>query len=397
MVKSIPRFWRNPLEALFVVAFLLVLIGTVNIFSASFVAAGQEYHDSYFYVKRHVMIFGLGLISLVFCALQDYHRWRGRPLTYLMMGTLLVLALVPYMGLDANGAKRWIRLAGISFQPSEAAKLTAVLLSAAYLGPRLDHRRYISLISQPVLIAGVMALMVLKQPDMGTAVVIVGLSLFLYILAGIPRQQLLVLIVSFGGLCLYLVYAAAYRAERIAAWIDPWTYQQGIGYQIVQSLLAIGSGGLLGSGLGMGSSKFYYLPEAHTDFAFAILCQEMGFAGALCVIFLITVIGIYGVRIAIKAPDGFGLMMGLGLTTLIVGQAAANIAMVTGIIPVMGIPLPFISYGGTSLLVNLTAIGMLISIGRRGAALPEDEQKPSMSEEEAPIPEKKRRIRLVRR
>lgn len=390
-MKSMPQFWKNPIEALLFIAAVLVLFGTVNVFSASFVSAGQQYHDSYFYVKRHLMVLGFGLVSLFICAKLDYRRWKGSSLTYVMIGTLIVLVLVPYIGLDANGAKRWIRLIGINFQPSEVAKLTVVLLAAAYLGPRLDRKRAITLLSRPVIVSFIMGLLVLRQPDMGTAVVIVSLCLILYILAGIPRDQILFLCVSCAGLCLYLVYAAAYRAERIAAWIDPWAYQQGIGYQAVQAQLAIGSGGLLGTGLGLGSSKFYYLPEAHTDFAFAVLSQEMGFVGVLCIIFLFTVIGVYGVRIALKAPDGFGTVLGIGLTLLIVGQAVVNIAMVAGLIPVIGVPLPFISYGGTSLIVNLTAIGMLVSIGRRSVFNKRVGESKS-SEERQP----KRRLTLLR-
>lgn len=392
MVRSLPQFWKNPLEALLVVTTLLVLLGTVNVFSASFVAASQQYHDSYFYVKRHVMVLGFGLLSLFICAKVDYRRWKGRSLTYVMIGTVIILVLVHYIGLDANGAKRWIRLVGINFQPSEVAKLTVVLLSAAYLGPRLDRKKTITLLSRPVIVAFIMGLLVLRQPDMGTAVVIVGLCLVLYIIAGIPREQTLLLCASCAGLCLYLVYAATYRAERIAAWIDPWAYQQGIGYQAVQSQLAIGSGGLLGTGLGLGSSKFYYLPEAHTDFAFAVLSQEMGFVGAFCVILLFIAVGAYGIRISLKAPDGFGTVLGMGLTLLIVGQAAVNMTMVAGLIPIIGVPLPFISYGGTSLIVNLTAIGMLISIGRRsvfsrqGRAISSPESQKS-----------KRRLTLIRR
>jgi len=390
MVKPLPQFWKNPVEALLFVAILLVLFGTVNVFSASFVSAGQQYHDSYFYVKRHLMVLGFGLFSLVFCAKVDYRRWKGRPLNYIMIGTLVILALVPYIGLDANGAKRWIRLIGVNFQPSELAKLTVVLLSAAYLGPRLNRKRAITLLSRPVIVAFIMGILVLKQPDMGTAVVIVGLCLMLYLLTGLPRQQILFLCSSCVALCFYLVYAAAYRAERIAAWLDPWAYQQGIGYQAVQSQLAIGSGGLFGTGLGLGSSKFYYLPEAHTDFAFAVLSQEMGFIGALAVILLFTILGIYGIRIALKAPDGFGTILGLGLTLLIVGQAVVNMTMVAGLIPIIGVPLPFISYGGTSLIVNLTAIGMLMSIGRH---VPTDIPANAVKSSEPP---RKRRLTLIR-
>ncbi|MBU2700557.1 cell division protein FtsW [Sporomusaceae bacterium BoRhaA] len=391
MVKTIPRFWKNPIEALLVITFLLIMFGVINVFSASFVVAGQQYHDSYFYVKRHLMVLVLGLIGLYVCAKLDYHRLKGRPLVYLMFGTLIVLLLVPHIGLDANGAKRWIRLGGINFQPSEVAKLTVVLLSAAYLGPKLDGKRAISLLSTPVFVSCALGFLVLKQPDMGTATVIVGLCLILYILAGIPHDQTIGLCVFFAALCLYLVYAATYRAERIAAWIDPWAYQQGIGYQAVQSQLAIGSGGLLGTGLGLGSSKFYYLPEAHTDFAFAVLSQEMGFVGAVLVLLLFTAIGAYGVRIALKAPDGFGMVLGMGLTLLVAGQAIANIAMVAGLIPVTGVPLPFISYGGTSLVVNLTAIGIMINIGRRGLGKQVSEDK------SFPASPQKHRLKLIRR
>jgi cell division protein FtsW len=217
----------------------------------------------------------------------------------------------------------------------------------------------------PIAITLIMGVLVLKQPDMGTAAVIVGLSLVLYILAGIPRSELYFLGMSVAAMVVYLVHAASYRAERIWAWLDPWAYQQTSGYQTVQSLLAIGSGGLFGSGLGMGSSKFNYLPEAHTDFAFAVLCQEMGFVGAFVVLMLLGAMAWYGIQIASRAADGYGFMLAAGITTLVVGQAIGNIAMVSGIIPVTGVPLPFISFGGTSLIVNCAAVGLLISVGRR--------------------------------
>jgi cell division protein FtsW len=203
----------------------------------------------------------------------------------------------------------------------------------------------------------------------------------LYIIAGLPKQQLLTLVGGGIALFIYATFAASYRAERIAAWINPWDYQLGIGYQTVQGLLAIGSGGFWGTGLGMGSSKFNYLPEAHTDFAFAVLCQEMGFIGALGVLCLMGLLAYYGVRIALKAPDGLGKLLTMGSIFLIVGQAIINISMVSGIFPVVGVPLPFISFGGTSLIVNLMAIGLILSVGRQadGVVLQDTAPEPDAS------------------
>ncbi len=200
---------------------------------------------------------------------------------------------------------------------------------------------------------------------MGTAALIVALCLVLYLLAGLPKKEIMGMVAVVVFAVGYFATSAAYRAERISAWLNPWDYQLTTGYQTVQSLLAIGSGGFLGTGLGKGASKFYYLPEAHTDFAFAVLCQELGFVGALFVLILLAGLAWHGMRIALRAPDGFGVLLAGGMTVLIIGQAIGNIAMVSGMIPVTGVPLPFISYGGTSLLVNMAAVGILVNVGRQ--------------------------------
>lgn len=364
-MKRLPRLWFSDNEAVLYIMLALILIGAINIFSASFVQASKNFHDSYFFIKRHGISFLLGLGALFFMSALRYQATRyWIPIMY--VGSLALLTAVHFIGVEVNGARRWINI-GFQFQPSELAKVTAFLLTAAYLGSRVDRSRPISLLSVPLLFIGVLFVFVMKQPDMGTAVIVIGISLLQYIVAGIPREQLLLLIGGGGGAFAYLAMAASYRADRIAAWLDPWAYSQGIGYQSVQGLLAIGSGGFLGTGFGMGASKFLYLPEAHTDFAYAVLCQEMGFLGALAVIALFALLAYYGVRIAMKAPDGFGKMLAIGVLGLIVGQAIINIAMVSGLAPVVGVPLPFISFGGTSLIVNMAAIGMLLNIGRQGS------------------------------
>jgi len=357
------RFWMSNMEAVVYCTLLLVVIGTVNIFSASFVEAGQTMHDSYFYLKRHLMMFSIGILAMVIMSRIDYKRLKGM-ISILTWVTLGLLVTVHYSGIEINGARRWINL-GFQFQPSELAKLTGLMITAGYLGSVIDYGRRVTLLSKPFYVTVLIAVIVFKQPDMGTAVIIIGVCLMLYIIAGLPKQQLFTLLGGGGIIFIYGTFTAAYRAERIAAWLNPWAYQQGSGYQAVQGLLAIGSGGFFGAGLGMGASKFYYLPEGHTDFAFAVLCQEMGFIGAIIVLFLLAMFAYYGVKIALKAPDGFGKMLAMGTVVLIVGQAIINIGMVSGLAPVVGVPLPFISFGGTALIVNLTAVGILLNVGRQ--------------------------------
>jgi cell division protein FtsW len=380
------KFWRSPAEAILYITFILFVIGAVNVFSASFVSAGQEFHDSYYFVKKHFVAFGVGFVCLWLSAIMDYRRLR-RLILLLALVTIGFLIAVSFAGITINGARRWVNI-GFQFQPSEVAKLASVIMAASYLGPRVEKKWRVTLLSGPLIFVGIMGALIMKQPDMGTAVLVVGLCLAMYVIGGVPPQQRISLYtLGIGGL-VYFTYAASYRAERIAAWLNPWAFQQGIGYQTVQSLLAIGSGGLTGTGLGMGASKFYYLPEAHTDFAYAVLCQEMGFIGALLVLILFGAFALYGGKIARQASDGFGKMLAIGLTLMIVGQGVINIAMVTGALPVIGVPLPFISFGGTSLIVNMAAVGILISIGRRASIV-------QQTEDSQPEPEKSGRLKLI--
>ena len=378
------RFWRNNMEAVICSTLLLFIIGTVNVFSASFVEAGQTMHDSYFYLKRHLMMFSIGMAAMLIMRSIDYKRLKGL-ISLMTLVTIVLLVIVHYSGIEINGARRWINL-GFQFQPSELAKLTGLMITAGYLGPVIDYGRRVTLLSTPFYVTVLLALIVFKQPDMGTAVIIMGVCLMLYLIAGLPKQQLFILLSGGGAILAYGSIAASYRAERIAAWLNPWAYQQGIGYQSVQGLMAIGSGGFFGAGLGMGASKFYYLPEGHTDFAFAVLCQEMGFIGAVIVLSLLAMFAYYGVKIALKAPDGFGKMLALGAVVLIVGQAIINISMVSGLAPVVGVPLPFISFGGTALIVNFTAIGILLNVGRQAENV--------VPGEEISVPEKSRSTSL---
>lgn len=360
------RIWASPLEGLGFVTILLFLVGTINVFSASFVLGSQLLGDSLYFLKRHFAATVIGLAGMAFIIRQGY-PWFLKRITFWAVITMALLIAVLAIGVEANGARRWLSIGGLTtFQPSELAKLVGVLAATAYIGPRLD-RRSVSLFSYPILITGALAALVTIQPDMGTGMIIIAMCLVPYLVAGISKREWILLGVVGGGGMALLIWRAAYRAERILAWFNPEGYSQTSGYQPLQSLLAIGSGGLKGTGLGMGASKFYYLPEAHTDFAFAIWAQETGFIGAVVVLLLIGALASYGIRIAMESVDGRGRILAIGIVFMIVGQAIGNIAMVLSLLPVTGVPMPFFSYGGTALFVNIWAMGFLFSVAVESA------------------------------
>ena len=385
------RIWASPLEGLGFVTILLFLVGTINVFSASFVLGSQLLGDSLYFLKRHFAATLIGLAGMAFVIRQGY-SWFLKRITLWAVLTMALLIAVLVIGVEANGARRWLSIGGLTtFQPSELAKLVGVLAATAYIGPRLD-RRTVSLFSYPILITGALAALVTIQPDMGTGMIIIAMCLVPYLVAGISKREWIILGVVGGGGVVLLIWRAAYRAERILAWFNPEGYSQTSGYQPLQSLLAIGSGGLKGTGLGMGASKFYYLPEAHTDFAFAIWAQETGFIGGLVVLLLIGALASYGIRIAMEAVDGRGRILAIGIVFMIVGQAIGNIAMVLSLLPVTGVPMPFFSYGGTALFVNIWAMGFLFSVAVESAR-----RGPKRSDADKPEPAFRSKMRLTDR
>lgn len=392
MSETKSMFWKNHYEGIVCLAFLLLIVGCINIFSASQVAAQDMFNNSKHYLYRHLIFACLGMVGMFILSHIDYKLWLRKP-DYLAIAMIFLLVFVVYKGVSVKGAQRWIELVGgFSFQPSEIAKMVVVLLCAAILGNKIDMRRKTTLLSTPILWTLIIGFLVYIQPDMGTAAIIVGLTLALYFICGLPNRQYLLLLGCIPVAVAFFATKATYRMERIQAWFDPWSYADRIGYQSVQSMLAIGSGGLFGVGFGQGSSKFYYLPEAHTDFAFAILCQEWGFVGAFCVISLFALFGYILWQAAALAPDGGGYLIIMGCNLLITGQAVGNIAMVCGLLPVIGVPLPFISYGGTSLLVTFGILGIVLNVIRQGKKL---QRENALSEEEA-MYSYKRSLRLVK-
>lgn len=394
MKNTFLKFWNNPSQLIYMVMFLLVLIGGINVFSASFVMARDMTGSGVYFLFRYFIFALVGFGGMAIVRRVGYKAWLNRkPLWGFFIIVFLMLLYVDAVGIATKGASRWIYLGPFSIQPSEFAKLSVIMLASKYLGNMLRRGQGVSFFApgdhRMVLAATfICAVLVYKQPDLGTAAIIVSLMLGVYIIAGVPKWQVLGILGGVGALAVVGTLASSYRMERVQVWFDPWIDPRGKGYQMVQSLLAIGSGGLTGTHWGHGAGKFFYLPEAHTDFAFAIFCQENGFIGAMILLLLFALLGFAFCTITINAKDRRGFLLAGGVTFLIIGQAVANMAMVCGILPVIGVPLIFISYGGSSMVLSMGAIGLLLSVY-------DDEVREA--EHEAMPPEQRRdNLRMVR-
>ena len=394
MKNTFLKFWDSPAQLIYMVMFILVLIGGINVLSASFVMARDMTGNGLSFFYKYVLFACLGAVGLWVVRYFGYRFWLNKKILWLGFGIVFVMLLVvDILGIATKGASRWIYLGPISIQPSEFAKLVVIMLAARYLGDMLRKGQQVKLwaFGDHRMVWGATiayAALVYKQPDLGTAAIIVALTLGVYIIAGIPKEQIVCILGGAGLLATVATFASSYRMERVQVWFDPWIDPRGKGYQMVQSLLAIGSGGLTGTHWGQGAGKFFYLPEAHTDFAFAIFCQENGFLGALVLLLLFGLLGFAFCTITINARDRRGFLLAGGVTFLIIGQAVANMAMVCGILPVIGVPLVFISYGGSSMVLSMAAIGLLLSVY--------DDEVQEAEHEALPPQERRGNLRMVR-
>ena len=365
-------WWDNPKDAVMTIVFLLLAVGAINIYSASYKEQVSALLQKYIFFTGFGSIIAYGLMKTNYkIFLNKRFLFVCYALVFVALLILFMAATVPQLKslfgsltISVNGATRWINLKVFQLQPSELAKLLSILISAKYLGNMLAKNIPIRLFNKEVIILlatiGFNGILVSKQPDLGTAAIIIGLAVGLLVVAGLPLIQFLM--VCTGGVILGFCQYQDYHLNRLKVWLDPWIDPVGRGYQSVQAQLTIGSGGFLGTNWGGGTFKFFHLPEAHTDFAFAVYCQENGFFGALFLITLFLVLGFALAKIAANTKNEKGFILVCGVTLFIVGQAAANMAMVCGVLPVIGVPLAFISYGGTSLVVNLIAIGLALSV-----------------------------------
>ncbi|MDB5069269.1 MAG: hypothetical protein JWM87_380 [Candidatus Eremiobacteraeota bacterium] len=361
------RAQLQPPDALLLgsVAFLVAL-GLVMVFSSSSAIAYSYHHDTAYYLKRQVVYLIVGL-ALAYAAYRvDYRKLRTiAPALVIVTFLLLVLTLVPHVGYATGGARRWIGLRALSFQPSELGKLALVIFLAAKLSQLGENVRSLSKGVGPALfITLLLAAPVFVEPDMGTASLYIFTAFALIFTAGARFEHLIMCALVMLPAAVIAIGSSAYKRARIFAFLNPWKDPQNAGYHTVQSLLALGSGGLFGLGLGASRQKYFYLPEAYTDYVFAVLGEELGLLGCITVIALFVLFAIRAVTLALKAPDRFGMLLAMGCTFTIVIQALINIGVVTSSWPVTGVPLPFISFGGTSLIVSLIAVALIANVGR---------------------------------
>ncbi|MDD5557657.1 MAG: putative lipid II flippase FtsW [bacterium] len=351
---------------LFLTVVVLLSIGVVMIYSTSAVFAQESFNDSYYFLKRQAAWIAIGLAGFALAVNTDYHSLRERSLPLLLASiVLLALVFVPGIGRAAGGASRWIRLGTFSLQPSEMAKFTLVLYLADAMARkqrRID--RFWKGLAPPLALALVVLGLIIAQPDLGTTVLIASVAVIMLFVAGARLRLLVPLALAAVPAVYALVFSSAYRRRRIIAFLNPWADPEGTGFQIIQSFIALGSGGIAGLGLAQSRQKFYYLPAAHTDFIFSIIGEELGVIGSAAIVTLFLVLLICGMRICRNAIDVYGQLLALGIVSLIGLQTIINIAVVTGAVPTKGLPLPFISFGGSSMVFNLFAVGVLMNVGR---------------------------------
>ncbi|HEY0613627.1 MAG TPA: putative lipid II flippase FtsW [Candidatus Elarobacter sp.] len=362
-----PKTALKPPDALLLgsVAFLVAL-GLVMVFSSSSAIAYSYYHDTAFYLKRQVAYLIVGLVIAYAAYRIDYRKLRGlAPGLVAVTVILLVLTLIPHVGYATGGARRWLGFRAISFQPSELGKLAIVIFLAAKLSQLGEGVRSLSKGVAPALfVTLVLAAPVFVEPDMGTASLYLFTAFAMLFTAGARIEHLLMCTFVMLPAAAVAIGSSAYKRARILAFLNPWKDPQNAGYHTVQSLLALGSGGIFGLGLGASRQKYFYLPEAYTDYIFAVLGEELGLLGCIVVIALFVLFAIRAVTLALKAPDRFGMLLAMGCTFVIAIQAFVNIGVVTSSWPVTGVPLPFISFGGTSLIVSLIAVALIANVGR---------------------------------
>ncbi len=351
----------------------LVVIGAVMVYSASAIPAGQSRRlafDEFYYLKRQLIAAGIGLV-LMAAAMRLGVRRVGALAYPILLGTFALLLAVPLLGKSAGGAQRWIPLGPVQFQPAEAAKVALVLYLARSLARKQEKIRMFSIGLLPhLLVTGALVLLCLWQSDLGTGVILFLVLFAMLFAAGAKVSYLLLAAGAAAPIAWHIVKSTPYRYARVVAFLDPERYRSGPGFQLWESLLGTANGGFLGQGLGQGKGKLFYLPAAHTDFIAAVIAEEAGLLGVLLLVALYALVAWRGLRAALNASDPFGCYAALGMTTLVGGQALVNLAVVFGLLPTKGITLPFVSYGGSSLMTLLAGAGVLLCVsGERGGFL----------------------------
>ncbi|MGH2751993.1 MAG: putative lipid II flippase FtsW [Actinomycetota bacterium] len=359
----------HPVALLTITIGALLVVGVVMILSASSVQSFASYGSSFVFFKKQLVSVVLGLAALGIAYRVDYRRLKG--LGYLLLpavALLLLLVLVPGLGITVGGSQRWIPLGITDFQPSEPAKFALVLFAADVFARKKEAAllefSHTAIPTLPAL--GVLAVLIMMQPDLGTTMLLAGIAIGMLFVAGAPLRHIVPIGMLGAGLAVLASLAAPYRRQRIMAFMDPWQDPLESGYHAIQSMIALGSGGFFGVGLGASRQKWSYIPNAHTDFIYAIIGEELGLLGTFVVLGLFVFLAYMGIRTALKAPDRFGMLIASGITIWISMQALVNMGAVTSSLPITGVPLPLVSFGGTSLVISLAAMGVLLNIAKQG-------------------------------
>jgi cell division protein FtsW len=345
---------------------VLVLIGLAMIYSSSGTLAGQRYGDPAFFLKRQVVWALIGGIGMAAAMRFDYHKLaRFGPMFYLLALVMLFLVLIPGFSREVGGARRWLALGGLTFQPSEFAKLGLIIFFSSVLVKKEATGKlkdFITGYTPNALALGACFILILLQPDMGTSLILAAVVFFLFFIAGIRASFMAGTLLTLLPFLYVAILNVDYRRKRILSFLDPWSDPSDSGFQIIQSYVALGNGHFTGVGLGQSMQKNFFLPDAHTDFIFAIIGEEVGFIGCSLVVLLFGMIVYRGFRVAFRAPEPFGMYLAAGITLSIGLQAIVNICVTTGLLPTKGLPLPFISVGGSALVMWMISIGILLNV-----------------------------------
>jgi cell division protein FtsW len=349
---------------LLVVVLALIGFGIVMVYSTSAILAGERFQDPSYFLKRQAFYAGIGLALMIVMIFFPYRVLNRLAYPFLIGSVLALIAvLIPGIGVRAGGSMRWLRIFSLTFQPSEFAKLGLVIFLAYFLTKKEEKIRSFSFGFLPtVLISGLVIALVLKEPDFGTAFFLMVMAFLLLFLGGARVIYIAGAVLLAVPAVYYFLTSAAYRYKRLMSFIRPWDDPTGTSFQIIQSFLSFGSGGLFGLGLGEGKQKLFFLPAPHTDFIFSIIGEEMGLVGAMGVVLLFFIFALRGMRIGYALEDRFGSYLAIGITLMISLQAVINMGVVLGLLPTKGLTLPFISYGGTSLIANLVGVGILLHL-----------------------------------
>ncbi len=357
---------RSTRVSLFIIVILLVSIGIVMIYSTSAIYANEKMHDSLYFLKRHMVYLAAGLFMMILTMAVDIQTLRrlSKPIMAFSI-ILLILVLIPHIGKETAGARRWFRIGLINFQPSEFAKI-AVLIYLADLLARKEKaaKSFLYGYLPPMIVLGFVLGLVLLEPDLGTAIAISVIGVLMLFVSGIRPLYIFASLLASIPALYALLFRVPYRRKRMMIFLNPWSDKRGAGFQIIQSFIALGSGGLFGVGLGQSRQKLFYLPASHTDFIFSIIGEEIGFIGAASVVILFILFVWEGMKITFNSGGRFEKLLSMALVCLIALEAVINIGVTAGILPTKGLPLPFISYGGTSLMFHLAAVGLLLNIAK---------------------------------